>query len=74
MNTDTFHALLNILEEKVDFDYVESEGADTARFDIGDNSMWIYQSGEIEGLATMPKVVWHAVSNSFEELDIPFVI
>jgi hypothetical protein len=70
MNTDTFHALLDILEEKVDFDYVESEGADTTRFDMGDNSMWIYQSGEIEGLASMPKKVQNAVNKAYKDLDI----
>ena len=36
-------------EARYDFDYVESEGPTTLRFDIGGQSAWVHASGMIEG-------------------------
>ena len=52
-----FNETLDSLEENMNFDYVESEGASTVRFDLGDNSFWVHESGEIENLNTFPQAL-----------------
>jgi hypothetical protein len=42
------------LESEIDFDYVESEGNDCVRFDLGSNSFWIYRSGSVGDLEHLP--------------------
>jgi hypothetical protein len=37
-----------------EFDYVEREGSDCMRFDIGDVSMWLYGNSTVEGFNTLP--------------------
>lgn len=48
---------LNILRERMerdlDWHMVEQEGPTTIRFDIGQSSVWIHQSGEIENVKSM---------------------
>ena len=41
------------LEREIDWDFVEREGANVIRFDMGDNSVWVHSSGEIEGLKSV---------------------
>jgi len=45
------------LESEIDFDYVESEGTDCIRFDLGSNSFWIYSSGTIGDLEHFSKKI-----------------
>jgi hypothetical protein len=45
------------LESEIDFDYVESEGTDCVRFDLGSNSFWIYSSGSVVDIEHLPKKI-----------------
>jgi hypothetical protein len=44
-----------LIEDSIDFDYIESEGDDCIRFDLGSDSFWIYQSGYVGDLEHMPE-------------------
>lgn len=52
---------LDVFREKAEnsynWTYVESEGADTVRFDDGEVSVWVYQWGDIEGDKRLVKVI-----------------
>lgn len=54
-NTMNFHEISELLETKFNFDYVEHEGPDVIRHDIGDNSFWINADCTFENLETFPK-------------------
>jgi hypothetical protein len=45
------------LESEIEFDYVESEGNDCVRFDLGSNSFWIYQNGSVVDIETFSKKI-----------------
>lgn len=47
--------LRNIAECEGDYDYVENEGPDCVRFDIGERSAWVYASGCMDGDVRMVK-------------------
>jgi hypothetical protein len=47
--------LRNIAECEGEYDYVENEGPDCVRFDIGERSAWVYASGCMEGDVRMMK-------------------
>jgi len=51
------NAARELLEDSMDFDYVESEGDDCIRFDLNDSSFWIYSSGTIGDLEHMPTIL-----------------
>lgn len=47
--------LRELLESRLDWEYVESEGPDTIRFDMsGGQSLWVHSSGQVEGLFRLP--------------------
>ena len=49
--------LRDIAENEGNYSYVESEGPDCVRFDMGDRSAWAYSSGAIEGDVRIAKAL-----------------
>jgi len=48
------YAVADILEEQMDFDYIEQEG-EVLRFDLRGNSFWVYPSGSVDNINTWSK-------------------
>ena len=74
MTTDQYYDLIDMLEMEIDWSYVESECKGTQRFDLGQRSIWVYESGEIAGLPTLPVSVQNTVKNIIKELDLAITL
>ena len=57
-----FFEISELLEEHFNFDYVEYEGADLIRHDLGDNSFWINKDCSFENLNTFPKAIQNKIA------------
>ena len=51
-----YYKVLSGLDGLADWDYTESEGDDCTRFDKGQQSLWVYRNGSIDGHTNNNKV------------------
>ena len=50
-----FYEMSELLDEHIFFDYIEYEGPDLIRHDLGGNSFWINKDGSFENLKSFPE-------------------